>query len=476
MKKRIAIALVCVVLLCALAACDMEFGGIVGELLSDADLPEGGFMDSLIGVVPPSPAIDPEETYTMGPGEQLYGFPDSLNLSHDVAMLEVNEALCVSDTVGAEIIDEASVAMGKQFAELYGYELYYTQVMDGERMVELAASEMRAGSGLLMLCVLPLSDAGRVAMSGAFHSQSSLAEFSLDNGCWFDQMNADLDFGGVQYSFAGYLAPYAQYDVDCLVYNEDLMQALDYDIVAAVNNRTWVLSDYYGLCTNATQNLNGETSGAVYQKEARENMFLGCSGVDIFEGGVYAVDALSRCVTLSEDFAGLCRVSSETDDAWQIFSWGNSLFYATQLSRFAGLDGKDPMMILTDVAARVAPMPLHFSDSYVADCRRGGFISIGRSAEGDAGMAVNVLAVLATNHMQPVLDQWMTKINPSSESLDMCYTVIASARCNLDYAVLSAQGEPVEPLREGAATYMQAYKKQFEKALAQVYTSAQNNR
>ena len=35
MKKRIAIALVCVVLLCALAACDMEFGGLVGELLGE---------------------------------------------------------------------------------------------------------------------------------------------------------------------------------------------------------------------------------------------------------------------------------------------------------------------------------------------------------------------------------------------------------------------------------------------------------
>ncbi len=475
MKKRLILILVSLLLIGSFAACDMEFGGLVGELLSDADLPEGGILDSLIGVVPPNPAIDPEETYTMGPGEQLYGFPDSLNLLHDVAILETNDALCVSDTVGAEIISEASVAMGKQFTELYGYELYYTQVTDGARMVELASTEMRAGTGLLMLCVLPLSDVGKVAMSGAFHSQNSLAEFSLDNGCWFEQMNADLDFHGVQYSFAGYLAPYAQLDVDCLVYNEDLMQALDYDIVEAVNNRTWVLSEYFALCTNAAQNLNGEIDGAVYKKDERENIFLGCSGVDIFEGGVYTEDALSRCVTLYEDFAGLCRVSNETTDAWQIFSWGNSLFYATQLSRFAGLDGNDPMGILTDVAVRVAPMPLHFSDSYVADCRRGSFISIGRSAEGDAGMAVNVLAVLAANHMQPVLDQWMTKLNPSSQSLGTCNTVIASAHCNLDYAVLSAQGDPVEPLREGAATYMQAYRKQFEKALKEIYESAQNN-
>ncbi len=488
MKKRIAIAFTCIALICCFTACNLgevKLGGLVGELFEDAELPGLDIFDSFVPVTPmPEPDHDVEETYTMGPGEQLYGFPDNLVLPQDVIMFEATDGLDLGDATSAEVVQQATVAMEQQFTQLYGYEIYHKKTLDGAQIIELAASETQAGTGALMLCYLPVSAAGEVAMSGAFHSNQSLADFELDNGCWFDYLNKDLGFDGVQYSFAGYMTPFAQLDVDCLVYNDDMMRELGYDLYGAVNSREWIFSEYLRLCTMATMDLNGNETldkddrfGAVYDQDTRADFMLGNSGVEIFTDCLYGEETLSKCVTLYEDFAGLCRETYEADNAWEVFRSGNSLFYATDLCRFAGLDGKDPMCTYTEFPACVAPMPMYISTvRYVANCDRGSFLSIARSATGDAGMALNVLAVLAVNHIQPSVKEWLYKVNPTDQSISMCLTVMESAHCDLDLTVLAAAGHEVKPLREGAASYMQAYKTEFVKCLKEIYAAARNNR
>ena len=64
MKKRMLVALVCMILVASFAACDMEFGGLVGELLGE------GTVDNVIdlpGNVLPETAVEEtwiEETWT----------------------------------------------------------------------------------------------------------------------------------------------------------------------------------------------------------------------------------------------------------------------------------------------------------------------------------------------------------------------------------------------------------------------------
>ncbi|MBO5757139.1 MAG: hypothetical protein J6S28_05545 [Clostridia bacterium] len=485
MKKRIAIALVCVVLLCALAACDMEFGGLVGELLSDADLSEGGFMDSLIGVVPPSPAIDPEETYTMGPGEELYGFPDSLNLSQELIMFEASDGIGFHNDTGAEVIDQAFVAMEEQFTGLYGYEIYHKQTLTGAEIIELAVSETQVSSGMIMLCYLPLSSAGEVAMSGAFHNQNSLEGFEMNNGCWFGRMNADLQFEGAQYSFAGYLTPYAQLDANCLVFNEDLMNEIGYqDIYDIVNSGAWENTKYIGICTEATSDLNGNGSinqedrvGTVYERYESEAFVLKNSGIEIFTNGTYGENTVSFCNLLYSSWAHLERVSCEAQNPQEMFLSGNALFYATTLSRVAGLDGKDALCTYASFPVCVVPVP-DMVGHYVpaaASCNRGSFLSVSRSGDGEVGMALNVLSVLAANHMQPAIEELIYKVNPNPNSANACFTVMENARCCLDLTLLQVGGHEVKPLREGSAVYLQGYKKEFVTYLEEVYQSVREN-
>ena len=485
MKKRIFVALLCLVLLCSFVACDMEFGGLVGELLSDADLPEGGILDSLIGVVPPNPAIDPEETYTMGPGEQLYGFPDSLNLSPDVIMFEASDGIGFHNETGAEVIDQAFVAMEDQFTGLYGYEIYHKQTLRAAEIIELAANEAQAGSGMVMLCYLPLSSAGEVAMSGAFHNQNSLAGFEMNNGCWFERMNKDLQFDGVQYSFAGYLTPYAQFDANCLVFNEDLMNEIGYhDIYDIINSDAWENTKYLNLCTEVASDLNGDGSinqhdrvGTVYERYESEAFVLKNSGIEIFRDSTYGENTVSFCEMLYSSWAHVERVSCEADNAQEVFLSGHALFYATTLSRVAGLDGKDALYTYAEFPVCVAPVPNMIGHHVpgIANCDRGSFLSVSRSAVGDVGMALNVLSVLAANHMQPAIEELIYKVNSNQNSANACFTVMEKARCCLDLTLLQAGGHEVKPLREGSAYYLQGYKKEFVTYLEWVYQSVREN-
>lgn len=481
--QRFAVAAVCLLLICSFAACDMELGGLVGELLSDAELTEGGILDALL---PVEPQPQPEETYTMGPGEQLYGFPDSLNLpQQSVMMLEASDGIGFHDQTGADIVDEAFVAMEKQFTELYGYEIYHKQTLTGAQIIELAVNETQAGTGEVMLCYLPLSAAGDVAMSGAFHNQSSLAGLELDNGCWSEQMNADLQFDGVQYSFAGYLTPYSLLDVDCLVFNDEMMHELGYDnIYKTINSDGWENTKYLNLCTEATSDLNGDGNitkydrvGIVFRRYESEAFVLENSGIEVFTDCTYGENTISFGEMLNSVWSQIERVSCEAENAEEVFLSGNALFYATRLSRVVGVDGEDPLCAIAGFSVCVAPVPRMIGNSVpaVANCNRGSFLSVSRSGSGDVGMTVNVLSVLAANHMQPAIEQLIYRVNPSQNSADACFAIMQKARCSLDLTLLRVGGHEVKPFCAGSYYYWQGYKKEFETYLKSIYQSVREN-
>ena len=58
--KRIAILLACLCMVCSLVACDMEFGGLVGELLGSGEAPE---VDVDNGLLTPPVQVEPETVW-----------------------------------------------------------------------------------------------------------------------------------------------------------------------------------------------------------------------------------------------------------------------------------------------------------------------------------------------------------------------------------------------------------------------------
>ncbi|MBQ7380094.1 MAG: hypothetical protein IJW70_10515 [Clostridia bacterium] len=482
MKKRIAVALLCLALVGAMTACnlaDFEFGGLVGELLGSGELIEPG-------ILPPDVTPPPDvwgEDVTMGPGEQLYGFPDALELKGDIVICESEDTLLLSDATSPEMLNEAVVGLETQFAELYGHSVYH-KIMPTELALELALSETMAGTGMPVLCYLPLSAAGEVAVSGTFHSNQSLSDFELDNGCWFDGLNADLQLAdGTQYSFAGFLTPYTQLDVDCMVYSDRKMQELGVNMPATVYDGLWTLDTFLSLSEQNKIDLNGDGQfgeddfyGALFDTDTYKELIFDNSGIRIFEQTEIQTDALQLCTDLFHQLTELEEMTCRSEVAEQLFYKERALFYATRLSHYAGLDGYSAMMTNSEFPVCVVPMPVYSKGAeHVATSRNGAVLSIARSGQGDLGMTLNVLAVLAANHMMPAVEACVYRVNPTEDSARMSYYVMERAHCDLMRTVLRAQGYACDPMEKDPVSFFEANRAKLEKAIKKLYDATQKN-
>lgn len=482
MKKRMAVALLCLALVGAMTACnlaDFEFGGLVGELLGNGELPGQEVFPQTVKPTPDGEGAD----VTMGPGEQLYGFPEILELQGDIVICESEETLLLSDAVSPEMLNEAVVGLEKQFEELYGYPVYH-KIMSTELALELALSETTAGTGMTVLCYLPLCAAGEVATSGSFHSNLSLPGFELDNGCWFEGLNADLQLtDGTQYSFAGYLTPYAQLDVDCLVYNDLKMQDISVDMQGTVRDGLWTMDAFYSLCAENMADLNGDGQfgeddfyGAVFDIDTRNEQIFANSGIQMFEQAEFHPQALQLCTELFERLTELDEKTCQSASAEALFYKGRSLFYATRLSHHAGIDGFGAMTVQSEFPVCVAPMPVYAGGAeHVATSRNGAVLSIARSGQGDLGMTLNVLAVLAANHVMPAIDACLYRANPTDMSLQMSYYVMERAHCDLLRTVLRAQGYAFDPMEKNPTSFFEANRAKLEKAIKKFYDTTEKN-
>ncbi len=479
MKKRIAIALLCLMLTCALTACgfaDFEAGGLVGELLGKLDLP-GVDVDPFYPIPPVEQPPEQEFPVTMGPGEELYGFPDSLDLKTDVLILELLQNEPSSDTYEPLIIDESVLARDQQFMDLYGYAVNHKYTPTTTDIFEIALSETTAGTGTLILCYTPVSCIADIAMTGAFHSAGTLAGFEMDNGCWFDALNEDLKINGKQYVFTGYLTPYAQFELDCLVYNNEKMREMGFDLTQTVYGNAWTMELFYELCTQVKTDLNGDGTwsdddfwGAMYDEYGcADTLFYG-SGVDLFAEESTGEQTYRTCVELAQWLAEYRNVTRESAVAEQLFMKGRSLFFATELDHFTGLDGSGAMITKSEFEVCVAPVPMYNKElGYHSTFDDGTVLSIPRSAQGDAGMALNVLSVLAANHTTPAIDTLISKVNPNEDSVSMCYTVMNAAYCNMNAVIVRSQGYGINPLQTDCEYYIMNDLPELKKLLSDYF-------
>lgn len=466
--KKFAIMLVCLCLICSFAACDMELGGLVGELLGENEVQ--------IGELPIDPAPNrPAEDVTMGLGEQLYGFPDSLQLAGDVAVYESQGAFSAFAETESEVFAQAKMGYVQQFTDLYGYAIVHS-FADAADMMDIAKKESMAGSGTLNLCYLPLAYIGQISTSGAFHSNETL---KLQSGCWgSESFNEDLRIEGKQYAFAGFLNPSVELGADCLVYNREMMDALGLDVNSLYYNKKWTLSKYLAICEAVSSDLNmddglseKECFGAAYGSEqAVDHLFYGC-GLDLFENQKVRGE-------LGDDFSGVYALigsirtcSYEQDDAQAMFLDAHALFYATTLGEYAGLYDQDPMMTYAGFSTAVIPTPAYDAKSGYAsnvDPDHANVLAVARGAQGDVDMTLNVLGVLAGNHLLPATEQWLYKVNDSEESVSMCYAVMNSVSCDVDSVMLRAQGFDTNPADSDPVVFIGGLGMSYEIALSKI--------
>lgn len=475
--KRFAVVLVCFLLLGTFAACDMEFGGLVGELFTGGE-------DVNIGEQPIEPVPGrPVEDVTMGLGEKLYGFPESLQLDGAIVVYETQGVFSAFAETGSEVFAQAKMGYVQQFTDLYGYPLVHS-FADADDVMDIAKKESMAGSGTLNLCYLPLAYIGQISTSGAFLGSDSLV---WQSGCLgSDSFNEDLRIGGKQYAFAGFLNPSVEFGADCLVYNWEMMQSLGYDVNEYYYDNNWTLDKYFAICEEVAFDLNlddgsldGARYGAAYGTgQAAEHMFYG-SGLEMF-------DNQKVNVTDGDDYVKACaKIGSisincfEGEGATDVFLGGHALFYATTLGEFAGVTSGEPMMAYAEFIPGVIPTPVYESGvGYVSnvDPYHANVLAVGRGAQGDVSMVLNVLGVLAGNHLMPATEKWMYKVNPMEESVRMCYEVMNHVSCDVDSVMLREQGFDCNPVGSDPVSFINGRAMSYEVALGKILRQIQSDK
>ena len=486
MSKRIGVVSVCVALICALAACnlaDMEFGGLVGELLN------GSGPDGVIEQQPPS--IEETDGWfdrtdvdiDVQPGGISGQLPGQIVVKGDQIIIYETDGTSQLKDTQAEILRESQLEMEKYVADQYGIDMAH-KVANAATMLEVVQNDVQAGSGVNYMCYLPLSQIGKISTSGLFYSNHELP-LELNNGCWFNGFNADLCIGDRQFAFAGYLTPYVQLNVDVLVYNSQLLEDFAFNVYDSYYSGEWTLETLYKLSKQMYVDLNGngqmdteDMYAVLYPENFADHIFYG-SGMDLFDNGAIYVHPDAEYFELC-DLANKIRETSLHAFAFEaeaLFLEGRAAFYATTLADFAGFDGGEPMVTYADFATGVVPTPYYSTAGGYAshvDPNTTPVLAVPYCAAGEIDVAINALSVLAGQYYAPAAQTWLYKVCSSPEALDLAQRAMDNVSCDVDCIMLGALGYNCNPVEvSDPASYLAQYGKQFEKELVAIYRKAE---
>lgn len=481
MSKKIGIVSVCVALICALSACnlaDMEFGGLVGELLNGS---------GHTGVVPEhQPPVEETNDWfdrtDVDIGVMPGGIPNQIVVDGgEIILYETIGTSQLKDTDEDSIIRRTQLEMEEYVWATYNVGMSHKLADSADAMLDVVKSDVLAGSGNNYMCYLPLSQIGEISTSGLFYSNHDLA-LELNNGCWFTDFNADLCIGDRQYAFAGYLTPYVQMNVDVLVYNQEMLAEHGFNLYNCYYSGQWTLDELYRLSKQMYVDLNangqmdtGDTFAVVYPENFTDHIFYG-SGVDLFDKGQ------AFYVHSEETVFGLCDLAHnirETSlhayefEAEALFLEGRAAFYATTLADFAGFDGGDPMASYASMEIGAVPTPYYTATTGYAshvDPNKTPVLAIPYSTSAELGSVLNGLSMLAGQFYAPAMDNALYKACPSDDALELARMAMISVSCDVDSIMLGALGYNCNPVSvDNPASHFAQYGKQLDKELAKIY-------
>lgn len=481
MSKKIGIVSVCVALICALSACnlaDMEFGGLVGELLNGS---------GHTGVVPEhQPPVEETDDWfdrtDVDIGVMPGGIPNQIVVDGgEIILYETIGTSQLKDTDEDSIIRRTQLEMEEYVWATYNVGMSHKLADSADAMLDVVKSDVLSGSGNNYMCYLPLSQIGEISTSGLFYSNHDLA-LELNNGCWFTDFNADLCIGDRQYAFAGYLTPYVQMNVDVLVYNQEMLAEYGFDIYNCYYAGQWTLEQLYVLSKQMYVDLNangqmdtGDTFAVVYPENFADHIFYG-SGVDLFDKGQ------AFYVHSEETVFGLCDLAHnirETSlhayefEAEALFLEGRAAFYATTLADYAGLDGGEAMVTYASMQTGVVPTPYHtVTGGYTShvDPDVTPVLAIPYSTSAEIGSVLNGLSMLAGQFYAPAMDNALYKACPADDALELARMAMISVSCDVDSIMLGALGYNCNPVSvDNPASHFAQYGKQLDKELAKIY-------
>ena len=277
MKKRALAALLCAMLISTLVACDIEPGGLVGELL-------GGNENIVEGVVPEQKypdtdmTVGDEQTWidqtwpdieTQGPVEELN--PDAYR-GYELVIAGQNVVDLGYEEVEGNVVSVLSYARNHELHSTYGITVNAV-MLEREDLTDMVKNDVTSGTGEYHMVYGSMCEALNDLMpNGYLYSLYDLPYVDLTSAAWDQSMHEGLAIGKYLPMATGAITPDASLQTSLLLFNAQMAEENGFDLFAYAAYGDWTIDKMYSVCKITFADLNGD---AVLELENDRFGFVG---------------------------------------------------------------------------------------------------------------------------------------------------------------------------------------------------------
>jgi hypothetical protein len=287
MKKSLFISIIALCLIVCLSACDMEFGGLVGELLGSGEAPE---VDVDNGILTPPVQVEPEtvwneetqvfetevlETWPIDTeppqtwdemtseiatgGSVIEDLPGDLYAGERVTVLGYKQIdLGLPEVNYADVVTQATLERNLMMYQVYGIELEPLFAEDVINLTDLVQNDVRAGQGDFDIVYAQMARAATyLATNGYLVNMHNLPYVSLSAEWWDPFCDEAYGMGGNLPMASGAVTPDALLQTSLIVYNPALTTGLE-NLPHFVRKGHWNIHALLEAARYVTSDLNGD--------------------------------------------------------------------------------------------------------------------------------------------------------------------------------------------------------------------------
>lgn len=375
MKKRIIIVLACLCMVCSFAACDMEFGGLVGELLGEGNVH--------IGEQPIEPGVCPDGQYTdvwgdipqieetLGP---VIDLPEHQYAGKTLTLLCSTSRMLGNDDPENDLVGHLTYKRNQIVEEKYGI-VIESKLLDDDKIADEVYKQAAAGVSDFDLVYGKLGLSGaQLAQKRAVHNLYDIPWVDFATVGWNAEMNEDLAIGNYLPMAAGALTPEATLYTAAIAFNVKLAEEQGIpNVYEYVYEGGWTIEKMYAMSEMTYQDLNADgianadadrfglvgTLGSaqafacgmdvsLVEKDASNlPAIITTAGID---RAVAAYDRLCKMVNDRSAAYGVMLVQNASNSltASDVFARDRALFYTTDIGE---------ILNLSDVEYGILPYP-----------------------------------------------------------------------------------------------------------------------
>ena len=362
MKKRMVIVLVCLTLVCSFAACDMELGGLVGELF---DQGVGDYVPSDDNFFPQTAVEETwiEDTWieietTVDDGEYS-DLPTNLYAGQRLVLLGSTTHDLGFDDRQEDAVDVMSYGRNKTVEQTYGITVE-PLLVDADELGDLVRSDDMSGQGTYDLVMGIIADPGAsLAQTGMLLNLYDLPYLDIKNSHWDADNHSGLAIGSFLPMATGDVVPTSALYTSVLLFNAEIAEEMGVNLYDYVQCGGWTVPKMHSMVQNAYTDLNGDAMtdpdedllGFITTHEYA-NSFAVSTDVMLIDKAeanypLIATDFgesdLARILTAYEHVSSLLRDRGtvygtavkgiNAADAQNVFARGNALFYGTNINQ-----------------------------------------------------------------------------------------------------------------------------------------------